>query len=651
MAKKKVVRVNGRRINKYVLPAVLTAVFILLILIAVISVNFVRQDNVYLSSTDQCGADKIFACPVGYTEVTSSSLENVINYYPVCDGKEYTLGIPFRADGRKVCKNIISEEVIASSTTIGSGFCTSSTPVSLTSAYEVVEGSCVSSFPPNFPQNNHLVAYYNFNDGTANDLSGNNYNGVFRDGQNVKAQDKTTFSRFENGAYFDGVNDFVRVNDLEFRDVNDKGEGNDFSFLLWAKPYFDSKYKISCTSNTDCFAGNLCDTSTNSCALSCTSNTDCPEGFCDTSTSTCASYNRGLILWVENSGDFSQSYFALSQNTKEGITSFLLDSNNWNSWAYNQVNFTSKENQISDVGTDWFHIVGVFDSAAERISLYINGVKTAEKKINNEGPLGKGTLFIGRVYDDYYKGVIDDVVIYNQILTESQILTVYNNALCVSGNEKCEGTTSLLCSSGIWQSQGQVNGKCGYTSTASDNGGDGEDDDDGSPSTTPCINNWKCSKWSNPEENCGIRTCLLTMSVQYLAEDISICEKPAESKTCGSLSYCGDNNCDGNENSNNCLRDCPAECGNGIVESDEECDNGLNSNSNTEKDACRTNCKSAYCGDNVCDSGENYKTCPAECKKKSYLWIWVLSLFVLIILVIITTLLIRFNKKNTKLGK
>src|SRR3989338_8666858 len=575
MAKKKVVRVNGRRINKYVLPAVLTAVFILLILIAVISVNFVRQDNVYLSSTDQCGADKIFACPVGYTEVTSSSLENVINYYPVCDGKEYTLGIPFRADGRKVCKNIISEEVIASSTTIGSGFCTSSTPVSLTSAYEVVEGSCVSSFPPNFPQNNHLVAYYNFNDGTANDLSGNNYNGVFRDGQNVKAQDKTTFSRFENGAYFDGVNDFVRVNDLEFKDVNDKGEGNDFSL----------------------------------------------------------------------------SYFALSQNTKEGITSFLLDSNNWNSWAYNQVNFTSKENKISDVGTDWFHIVGVFDSAAERISLYINGVKTAEKKINNEGPLGKGTLFIGRVYDDYYKGVIDDVVIYNQILTESQILTVYNNALCVSGNEKCEGTTSLLCSSGIWQSQGQVNGKCGYTSTASDNGGDGEDDDDGSPSTTPCINNWKCSKWSNPEENCGIRTCLLTMSVQYLAEDISICEKPAESKTCGSLSYCGDNNCDGNENSNNCLRDCPAECGNGIVESDEECDNGLNSNSNTEKDACRTNCKSAYCGDNVCDSGENYKTCPAECKKKSYLWIWVLSLFVLIILVIITTLLIRFNKKNTKLGK
>src|SRR6266403_122322 len=45
-------------------------------------------------------------------------------------------------------------------------------------------------------------------------------------------------------------------------------------------------------------------------------------------------------------------------------------------------------------------------------------------------------------------------------------------------------------------------------------------------------------------------------------------------------------------------------CGNGILEPGEECDNGAN-NSDTVPDACRTNCKLAYCGDGVVDSYED----------------------------------------------
>lgn len=35
--------------------------------------------------------------------------------------------------------------------------------------------------------------------------------------------------------------------------------------------------------------------------------------------------------------------------------------------------------------------------------------------------------------------------------------------VCTTGQEKCEGTTSYSCSNNAWVSQGQVNGKCGYT--------------------------------------------------------------------------------------------------------------------------------------------------------------------------------------------
>jgi len=46
-----------------------------------------------------------------------------------------------------------------------------------------------------------------------------------------------------------------------------------------------------------------------------------------------------------------------------------------------------------------------------------------------------------------------------------------------------------------------------------------------------------------------------------------------------------------------------AECGNGIVEDDEECDDG-DDNSDVDPDACREDCLMAHCGDGVRDTGE-----------------------------------------------
>ena len=58
-------------------------------------------------------------------------------------------------------------------------------------------------------------------------------------------------------------------------------------------------------------------------------------------------------------------------------------------------------------------------------------------------------------------------------------------------------------------------------------------------------------------------------------------------------------------------------CGDGVREQGEECDNG-GSNSNTAPNACRTDCREAYCGDGVQDSGETCNTssqfyCPDGC--------------------------------------
>lgn len=61
-----------------------------------------------------------------------------------------------------------------------------------------------------------------------------------------------------------------------------------------------------------------------------------------------------------------------------------------------------------------------------------------------------------------------------------------------------------------------------------------------------------------------------------------------------------------------------AACGNGVVEGVEECDDG-DANSDTEPDACRTNCRLPWCGDGVVDSGEECDppdgiNCNADCR-------------------------------------
>lgn len=88
--------------------------------------------------------------------------------------------------------------------------------------------------------------------------------------------------------------------------------------------------------------------------------------------------------------------------------------------------------------------------------------------------------------------------------------------------------------------------------------------------------------------------------------------------------------CDTGGNSQICDGDCtPPECGDGYWNPEftpagatrkEECDNGM-ANSDTQKDACRTNCRKAFCGDGVTDSGEqcddgssNSDTQPNTCR-------------------------------------
>lgn len=68
------------------------------------------------------------------------------------------------------------------------------------------------------------------------------------------------------------------------------------------------------------------------------------------------------------------------------------------------------------------------------------------------------------------------------------------------------------------------------------------------------------------------------------------------------LGACGDDGASGSNNNDEVPKD-PV-CGNGEVETGEQCDDGA-SNSDSVPDACRTGCREAYCGDAIVDAGED----------------------------------------------
>ena len=69
-------------------------------------------------------------------------------------------------------------------------------------------------------------------------------------------------------------------------------------------------------------------------------------------------------------------------------------------------------------------------------------------------------------------------------------------------------------------------------------------------------------------------------------------------------------------------RGVPLTCGDGVVDTGEQCDDGTGNNSDTVPNACRTSCVSAHCGDTVvdlneqCDAGYlNSDTTPDTCRQ------------------------------------
>ncbi|WKX09807.1 LamG-like jellyroll fold domain-containing protein [Streptomyces sp. NL15-2K] len=112
------------------------------------------------------------------------------------------------------------------------------------------------------------------------------------------------------------------------------------------------------------------------------------------------------------------------------------------------------------VGT-WTHLTSVYDASTAKVSLYVNGALQGTDDVTSPWP-ANGDLQIGRVkyqgsYTGFWPGGVDDVQIYGQALSASEVSGVYGGTL-PAADSSVRSTTWKLDQRGLPVSMTDVNG-------------------------------------------------------------------------------------------------------------------------------------------------------------------------------------------------
>lgn len=127
-----------------------------------------------------------------------------------------------------------------------------------------------------------------------------------------------------------------------------------------------------------------------------------------------------------NVSGFFLQYTSPSGGTDGGKFAFSLVSAD--STSGTSVRATSPFSPSANV---WYHLVGVYDSGANTSKLYVNGVLASTRSVTAAWN-ATGNTAIGRAKwggaTDFWPGLIDDVRIYNRVLSDQDVSSLYQAA-------------------------------------------------------------------------------------------------------------------------------------------------------------------------------------------------------------------------------
>ncbi len=124
------------------------------------------------------------------------------------------------------------------------------------------------------------------------------------------------------------------------------------------------------------------------------------------------------------------------EDTSQALPWYLL----WNGGGDNKVTLYLRDGAstsfradgATEIGDDkWHFVVGRADASTGKASIWIDGEMEAETDFNEKDGYGtgEGVFHIGRHYDRYTAGIIDDVALFNVALEEEDLKDLMDNGV------------------------------------------------------------------------------------------------------------------------------------------------------------------------------------------------------------------------------
>jgi subtilisin len=219
-----------------------------------------------------------------------------------------------------------------------------------------------------------LVACYPFNR-NANDESGNGNHAII----NGTTLTNDRFGNNESAYGFDGISNYIKIWSTD--EMNQKVNTTEGAISVWFSPDINTRYESSFVYQYDSGANDRL--------------------YLDTT----------VHDWLTPGGKPNNLLVGIGDNisTHNGLFS---------------------KSEISDGDGSWYHTVVVWQ-ADGTVKLYFNGKLDNSSAFNNPGFIfkGKESFYLGRSLDlnvRLFKGLIDDLRVYNRALAESEIQTLHN---------------------------------------------------------------------------------------------------------------------------------------------------------------------------------------------------------------------------------
>ena len=131
-------------------------------------------------------------------------------------------------------------------------------------------------------------------------------------------------------------------------------------------------------------------------------------------------------FWIKNKGfgTILSKYYNLDAGNSN--FAFILDKNN------SEFRITGNGTNIistnSNVFETWQHVVGIYNLNNSISNLYVNGLFVSSGNVNLNSIISSSDLIAGKVdgpLPGYFTGLIDDIAIYNRVLSQQEITALY----------------------------------------------------------------------------------------------------------------------------------------------------------------------------------------------------------------------------------